>query len=1078
MRVGSCGFIQRGVLLGFLICAAGTGVQAQEQGKYHLEIRIDYIKNTHNDMCKTHFKITSLKNGRETLLKDWYPGGVDERRYLPSPDPITHVYPANSRPDRLHFYSERGWTLFLGGCEFRSNIHQYYGIPDEPYVYHHSLQSEGGSSWFLRFESPITIILRPEDIKLWYFDSDGQQGSSNEKNILPDKDNITLKATKGFAAATYNWQYSTDNYTWFNFPAGVRYRDNKSEVTFKGTDLFSEEAFRNLIGKRNVYVRINNPTEKGINTYTLYPNFAAPHITKVDYEMETCFKSGDATAKITLDRALYPGEVVYLLKNGQIEQSQEPLAPDAANTVRTPDLEAGTYRFSMRAAYNGGELYVGDPGHKSTLTIENRPPMQHSILSVKQVSCHGGSDAEIRLNATGGNGRYVGKLFEEGQTTETRSVDFTSAAPGIIGRFKKGTYRIEVYDTNRCTAYGNDGSVLTHTVEINEPPQAVNVQLEHTVSPLAFGSSDGQTTIRVNGGTRSQNGYTITWRPEQGESYTPGSASKDGESMLYTVKGFHRGTYYITVEDKNFASLAPGDKVMPCGCTDTLSYYLSAPPLLEAVLEKTNFVHCNGSDEGELVAHAKGGVRHAAGLPYLYTWYRFAENSPQEIQIPNDSILGGLTAGKYRVKITDANQITVISAPFIMTQPDSLKIRFEARHAGCAGGETGKIEAFVTGGTPPYTYQWNREGETTNVIEALDAGLYILRVTDKNNCRLTATTEVKAPGNLQVDSLVIQPSCLKPQGGAIELKFSGATPPYKVVWADNENMEAVRRGLPPGEYFAAVTDGNGCGSSYKFTLHKLKEFTVDLGEDLTMCRNQRRVLKAVCEEPGVTYEWYGDNRKLDTTGSELAVDKAGTYRVKAVNPQGCSAEDEIHVRMSRETLPLDFTVPTVTVVGSDIHAVNISTVTADKIVWRFPKEAMIVRQSDIETVFTIREKGIYTLSMEGFSGDCSTVVTRTVRVVGKDEAALPDDKQPLIRQFIATPNPTTGYFKVLIELSRAEDFTLLLYAPPGYLMDKKEVTQTRYKVFEYEIQGSMLGTYLLHLRTSADKSVLKVVVDR
>lgn len=1070
------------LLILFLSNFVGISIQAQETGEYHLTINFLSVRNWGHDACNTHFQVSQSRDLHSEIYRNWSEGKWKDNKIKYDMLSINKTFSISDKPDLIHFYGERYYKK--GVWPFESCSREYAGGDsyridyNRPYINDYFSSGNNGRALFEGYESSVQLIIQPEDIKLWYFDSDGQQGSANEKNILPDKDNITLKATKGFAAATYNWQYSTNSHTWVNFPANVRYRDNKSEVTFKGTDLFSEEVFINLLGKENVYVRINNHTEKGINTYTLYPNFAAPHITKVDYEMETCFKSGDATAKITLDRALYPGEVVYLLKNGQIEQSQEALAPDTANTVRIRDLEADTYRLSMRATYNGREQYVGDPGHKSTFTIEYRPPMKHSILSVKQVSCHGGGDAEIRLSATGGNWRYVGRLFEEGQTTPMRSVNFTSAAPGIIDRLKKGTYRIEVYDTNHCTAYGNDGSVLTHTVEINEPPQAVEVRLEHTVSPLAFGSSDGETTIRVNGGTRSQNGYTIIWRSEQGESYTPESASKDGESMLYTVKGLHRGTYYITVEDKNFASLAPSDKVMPCGCADTLSYYLSAPPLLEVALEKTNFVHCNGSDEGELVAHAKGGVRHTAGLPYLYTWYRFPENSPQEIQIPNDSILGRLTAGKYRVKITDANQITVMSDPFMMTEPDSLKIRFEARHSGCAGGETGKIEAFVTGGTPPYSYQWNREGETTDRIEALDAGLYILRVTDRNNCRLTATTEVKAPGNLEVDSLVIQPSCLKPQGGAIELKFSGATPPYKVVWADNESTEPVRRGLPPGDYFAAVTDGNGCGSSYKFTLHKLREFTVDLGEDLTICRNQRRVLKAVCEEPGVTYEWYGDNRRLNASGSELTVDKAGTYRVKAVNSQGCSAEDEIHVRMSRETLPLDFTVPTVTAAGSDIHSVNISTVTADRIVWRFPKEAMIVRQSDIESVFSIREKGDYTLSMEGFSGDCSTIVTRTVRVVGKDEVALPDDKQALIKQFIVTPNPTTGYFKVLVELSRAEDFTLLLYAPPGYLMDKKEVKRTQYKVFEYEIQGNMLGTYLLHLRTPADKSVLKIVVDR
>lgn len=1080
MRTKDYRLIRYSILLICLLGAANIRVQAQEQGNYDLEIQINFIRNWGNSACDSEFAVYHVKNGNEQNFRYWSDGswGEHEIRYnIPS---IAQVFPIHARPDYIRFYGKRAWKQgLLGKCKWGRDGGDTHGIDySRPNINDVFSLGDRGEELFGGYESTVRLIIQPLNIKIWYFDSDGQQGSSNEKNILPDKDNITLKATKGFIASTYKWQYSTNNYTWKDFPANVQYRDNKSEVTFKGTDLFSEEEFRDLIGKKNISIRVNSPTKEGIKTFTLYPNFAAPHITKVDYEMETCYNSADATVQISLDRALYPGEVLYLQKNGQIEQGQGPLVPDAANIVRIPDWEAGTYQLSFRATYNGSELYVGDPTHKHTLTIDHRPPMNHSIVSIKQVSCHNGSDAEIKLNATGGNGQYIGRLFEQGQTTALQSINFTAAAPGVISRIKRGTYRIEVYDTNGCTAYQSNGSVLTHTVEIIEPLQPVDVQLEHMVSPLAFASSDGETTIRVSGGTQSPSGYTIIWRSEQGESYTPESSSRDGEAMFYTVKGLHRGNYYITVEDKNFASLAPQDKEIPCGCTDTLSYYLSAPPLLEVTIEKTNFVHCNGSNEGELVAHAKGGVPLSPGLPYIYTWYRYAESAPQEIQMPNDSILDGLIAGKYQVKITDANKITVLSDPFIMTEPDSLKIRFEAHNIGCADSETGKIEAFVTGGTPPYKYQWNREGETTNEIEALEAGMYILRVTDKNNCQLTATTEVKAPGNLEVDSLVVQPSCLEPQGGLIELKLSGATPPYKVLWADNQSTELVRKGLSPGDYFVAVTDGNGCSSSFKFTLHKLKEFTVDLGPDLTMCRDQKRVIKAVCEEPDVTYEWYADDKKLDATESELTIDKAATYRVKAINPQGCFAEDEINITMSRETLPLDFTVPTVTAVNSDIHAVNISTVTADKIEWHFPKEALIVKQSDIESVFSIREKGTYAISMEGFSGGCSTIITRSIKVVGKDEVDLPDDKLPLIKQFIVTPNPTTGYFKVLIELSRAEDFTMLLYAPSGYLMDKKEVKQTQNKVFEYEINGSTVGTYLLHLQTSTDKSVLKVVVNR
>lgn len=1072
--------VQCGIWLFCLLCAVGMSVQAQEQGSYQLKISFDYIKNWGNPACNSQFEVYDVKSGSEQTLRYWSEGswGEGEVNYnIPS---LTKIFPINAKPDYIRFYGKRAWKKgVLAKCKWRREGGDTYGIDyNQPYINNSFFVGNNGNSVFEGYDTSVRLTFRPLKINFWYFNSDGQQGTSNQNNLLPDVDNITLKATKGFIAATYNWQYSTDNMNWQNFPNHVQYRDNKSEVTFKGTDLFSEDAFKALVGKKNIYVRINTVTEQVHRAITLYPSASAPHIAKADYQMETCFGSGDATVLLTFDRALYPEEVMYIKKNGQIEQGQEPLILDATNSVRLPGWEANTYALSVYGSLNGTLSYIGDPRHATTLAIANRPPITHSIASVKQVSCYKGSDAEIKVSAAGGNEQYVALLFEEGQATAIQQINLTATAQGAFTRLKKGTYRVELHDTNGCIAYQSDGAVLVHRVEISEPPQAVDVLLEHTVLPLAFDSSDGESTIRVNGGTQSPNGYTLTWRSESGQSYTPETSSKDGDSFLYTFKGLHRGTYYITVEDKNYPSLAPDDKVIPCGCSDTLSFYLTAPPLLEIEIEKTHHVHCNGSDEGQLVAHGKGGVPLTSAMPYIYTWYTWIDERPKEIVMPNDSILNNLIAGKYQVRVTDANQISTLSAPFIMTQPDSLKIRFQAHNIGCSGNETGKIESIVTGGTPPYKYQWNKEGETNSEIAALEAGVYMLRIIDQNNCQLTATTEVKAPGNLEVDTLIVQPSCIHPDGGSIELKLSGATAPYKVLWADNQSTELVRVGLSPGNYFVSVTDGNGCSSSYSFTLHKLKAFMVELGENLTLCRDQKRTIQAVCDEPDVTYEWYYQDTQLAATESSLTVDKVGTYRVKAINSQGCFAEDEVEVSISQESLELDFAIPTTIAANADIHAVNISVVTADKIQWHFPKEALIVKQTDIEAVFSLREKGIYTFSMEGFRDGCSTIVTRSVQVVGKGEVDLPDDKLPLIKQFLVTPNPTTGYFKVLIELSRAEDFTLLLYSPSGFLMDKKEVKQTQNKIFEYEIKGSALGTYLLHLQTSRDKSVLKIVVNK
>jgi len=46
------------------------------------------------------------------------------------------------------------------------------------------------------------------------------------------------------------------------------------------------------------------------------------------------------------------------------------------------------------------------------------------------------------------------------------------------------------------------------------------------------------------------------------------------------------------------------------------------------------------------------------------------------------------------------------------------------------------------------------------------------------------------------------------------------------------------------------------------------------------------------------------------------------------------------------------------------------------------------------------------------------------------------------------------------------------------LMDTKEEQNVQSKTFEYEINGTLQGTYLLHLITKADKAVLQIVIKK
>ncbi|MDR2129898.1 MAG: SprB repeat-containing protein [Odoribacteraceae bacterium] len=927
--------------------------------------------------------------------------------------------------------------------------------------------------FFSKVTGAFRLVVQPNKIDAKYFNTKGEADNSN---YLPSADAITLKATKGFTPlSTYNWQYRVEGEdlpnAWRSFPA--RYQ-GATEITFKGTDIFSTAVFQSYIrNNTNIQVRASSYARENV-VLVLRPCLSAPHIVSAGvHELERCSGNGNAAVKITFDRALWPGEVIALNVDGEFteEAYQNITELNADHSTLLNEVKSGdNLKFNVTGTYSGFNLYARASSHSYTLTVPRRLPIKHAVEACTDVRCHGGSDGEIVVSATGGTGSYVAELYKVGDNTSMQQITFLEYEYGRFSRLAQGNYAIYIRDTNDCTSTDNGRVSAT----LAEPAQPLSVALEHMTPPLAHASRDGGMTIRVAGGTRtaSGGGYFTVFSHEDGSSYTPVSWSADGADILYTFNGLGRGDYFVTVRDKNYAVLEPQDRIVPCGCEAILNFTIPAPPPLVIDIEETHFVNWHGGNQGELTARVSGGVK-----PYQMTWYKRSEEGVmQEYPMPNDSIARALVAGLYQAKVTDANGIAKTSAPRELAQPDPVQVQFSIVQTGCHGGNSGKITAFARGGVPPYTYQWNIEGATGNEVSGLEAGNYMLKVTDARGGYLTSSAEVTSSSTLRVDSLVTQPTCAAP--GSIRLQLSGATPPYTLRWDDTRSADLVRNELAAGTYRVEITDANGCHNAYSFYIKEPRAFTVDLGDDLVMCRDQSRVVEAVCAEEDVVYEWYLNDEKLPGSGSQIVVDRAGEYNVRAINPQGCVALDRISVRITNETLALDMTVPTTIEAGSEIHAVNLSTVSADRIVWKLPEEAVVIRKSDTELVFSLSQQGEYTVSMEGFKGEGATIVTRTVRVVGKGEVELPDSENPLIKQFWVAPNPSTGYFKVSVELNQAEDFTLTLYSPAGVVMDTKQARGVQNKTFEYEINGTLEGTCLLHLTTKADKSVLQIVIKK
>ena len=1051
----------RKVVLALLFLIAGLSqLYAQSEGRYKLTLTFSRIKNTGNDMRSTEYRVSSVSAAGTESLHAWSSGSVDEDRYVSPPPPIVRYIDAleNKLPQKLHFWGKRTWNVLLGSKSREGTNELTLGnIP--AYFSRTTSQGDNGGLLFPSLETSLTIEIIPVSIKLHYTEE-------GQGHVLPDNDVITLKATKGFVPATYRWQYQVaGETTWRDVPASAKYSEGNAGITFKGTDLFSQEAFNRLVQERkNVLFRINAITDEHRNEadyekIVLTPTYSVPRILSHTVEQESCHQSGDAAIRVTLDRSLHPGEALALFQQGGAGRNIESL--DATNSFLIPNLSAGSYSFYIKGTHsNGLSSYSNQTSHQ---------------LAHRDVSCLAGQDGTVTVMASGGTGNYSASLYkDDGALLETKSF---SSGGTTFGRLPSGSYSVRIKDSNNCIARTTSGAEQIQRVTLSEPSEAVAIELLKTISPLAHNSSDGTIEIAVSGGTPSASGYNVRFvRKEDGQTFSPTSSRQDGNKHIYILSGIGRGEYTALAEDHRYSSLQENDKKTPCGCKAELDLQLTAPPPLVVTLQETHYVSCHGDSDGELTAHASGGKPSTSSqLPYAYSWYRLQGGVKTLLPLQADSIARGLEAGHYLVKITDANGISLESPSFELIQPEALTLSFQTTAPSCSDAE-GQVVAVVRGGTPPYSYEWNKEGGNDVTLTIQESGSYFVRVKDSRGCSITGNTEVTAPNALTIKPTITHPTCHGANNGTISLSLSGGTAPYSITWEDGANTSFTREGLKAGVYIAHIQDQSGCTQHYRVVLNEPEPIILTLDEGFTLCKDQSRWLSVRANVTDLSYQWRRNGQVLGETRASLLVDAPGQYEVIATSSEGCSAKASVEIKASNLDLPLDVTAPSTVSAGEPIHVVNISRVKADRLEWQLPKEAQVQQSSDERVVFTLPQVGVYEVKLLGYLGDCTTLVSQRIEVLAEGNL-LPNDESP-ISQFLITPNPTTGAFQVLVELKAASDFTLRLLSPTAVEMDKKELKQTQRQTFDYELRGDTEGIFGVELTVGKVKSLLKVTKKR
>src|SRR5690606_15376645 len=112
-------------------------------------------------------------------------------------------------------------------------------------------------------------------------------------------------------------------------------------------------------------------------------------------------------------------------------------------------------------------------------------------------------------------------------------------------------------------------------------------------------------------------------------------------------------------------------------------------------------------------------------------------NAPYKIlwsTLDTVSTLNNLGSGSYGVTVTDSRGCSS-TASFTLSDPDSLQIILKnVQHVNCHGSADGAIHVSVKGGQAPYSFSWGNTPQQDSSVSGLQAGNYVLNVTDANGC--------------------------------------------------------------------------------------------------------------------------------------------------------------------------------------------------------------------------------------------------------------------------------------------------------------------------------------------------------
>ncbi|NNE29716.1 MAG: T9SS type B sorting domain-containing protein, partial [Saprospiraceae bacterium] len=399
-----------------------------------------------------------------------------------------------------------------------------------------------------------------------------------------------------------------------------------------------------------------------------------------------------------------------------------------------------------------------------------------------------------------------------------------------------GVYTPTIIDSEGCMEIGVGITILG--------PSEISIEVSNVIDNECHNETEGSITLSVTGGTPD---YFIGW-------------GNSGTGL--TINNLAAGTYTPTVTDDNGCVMIGPDIVVNEPAP------IIAPPTVTDV-------SCFGANDGSIDINPTGGN---GGFTYLWSTMAITQD------------LNDVGPGTYLVTITDFIGCQTILDPIVVDGPDDIFLDADV-DAASPSNDDGLIIVDVTGGVPPYTYNWVGEGGpfgSTNVLLGLASGEYYLTVVDATGC--SAEDSYVVSGSLGINGIVTDVSCFGADDGSVELLISGGVEPIGYQWSNNSFGPSLLD-VGPGEYSVTVEDSNGILTAASFTIEEPSQIqisSISVTPETGLGCNGSIDIQVEGGTPPYSYVW--SNGDTDQSPEDLC---KGDYEVDIIDARGCVITSEL-----------------------------------------------------------------------------------------------------------------------------------------------------------------------------------------